>query len=249
VGLSREAVLWDPAKVDWNPEAFPSPPQKSNPVLSLEAEGRLSFSVGGDVVPTQSQIVSFFGIPVVQETKGTSYRDLYPMGWGFALEAGLTWELGPDHRVIPIKEVGPYLSAGFDSFRGKTASDQFGDSFSPGPLQETTILVGVFVGDHPKEGFFGEVRVGIGMVHYASVKATFSIPGTPSTSGELLAETFGVASELGAKIGFCTGKWDVSIGVDLRIHQGPDRGKDVSNAVKPDPPVFFGIDLGIAYRF
>jgi hypothetical protein len=215
------------------------------PFLTLGGEGRLSFFAGGDIVPSQTQLFVF--IPT--EIRGTSYKDVFQMGKGFRVEAALTWESPVKKESNLIMDWGPFLRAGYDSFEGSSRSDDFGNSFDPRSLRMTTAVVGFQIGGTYSSGFFGRFGVGLGIVHYDAVRATFSLSGGPSSSGELLAETLGVASELDFKFGYRIKGVEISLGLDFQFLAGPDRGRDVSSAVKPDPPMILGLTLGVAYRF
>jgi hypothetical protein len=215
------------------------------PFFSLNAEGRLSLPSSGEVVPSQIEFVFF--VPV--EIQGTSYEDLFSSGAGFCLEATLTW----DHpsRVNPslVWQSGGYLRISHDLFEGDAHSDDFGNFFSPRDWEITSALVGIRGGLRGQDGLFAEGRAGLGAVHYSAVKATFALGGGTPSTGEFLASTVHVASELGLKVGYRSERVEVSLGLNMEVQGGPHRGKDVSTVVKPDAIMLVSFTFGIGLRF
>src|SRR3989442_7624984 len=67
---------------------------------------------------------------------GLVYSDLFGVGVGGSLEGDLMTAFGGG------LEIGGYLSAGYDSFVGTSATDDFGNTIDPDDMRITTVFVG-----------------------------------------------------------------------------------------------------------
>jgi len=239
--LAAAAALQEPP----TPRNGPEGGSREGPIFSLTGEGRVSIPVDGEVVP--SRTTWFFFVPTT--IKGTRYDDLFSNGTGVCLEATLTYEHPSRTSESLIWHTGGYLKVSYDAFEGSSHSDEIGNFIDTRSWEITTAIIGFRGGIRGTGGLFAEGRVGVGPVYYGAVKATFDLEGGPPASGELLAPTVGVASELGLKLGYRSEKMEIAFGMNLEIQGGPHRGDDVSTVVKPDAILFLSFTLGIGLRF
>jgi hypothetical protein len=196
-------------------------------VSSLTLSVRESFPLGGDV-----------------ETSGTTgYDDIFNPGTGLSLEGDLMFCMDPYWRI------GGFLSFGWDRFPGKSDTDIYGDSLKPDAMQIYTILVGFKSHQEFGAGFFWEGSIGLGAAIYNDVNATFVISGVPHEGVELFQSSAAFAFDLGARFGYGTPSFAAMFGLGYRIQGGPDRGRDVTSYVDPEPLATLSIDLSVRIIF
>ena len=193
---------------------------------SIALVGRVSF-------PDDSDVTS----------DGVTWADLFDPGFGFSLEGDFLV------RVVHDGSVGGYVSVGWDSFSGVRNTDSFGDSAEPDVMNMMTILAGAKSMGWFDPLFFWEGRIGLGMVHYDTVKAGFVLGGTPFDNQEFFRASNRLAFELGGRIGFGTEHVTADLGMGFRVLGAPARGRDVTNLIDPDPLTTFMIELGLRIGF
>ena len=193
---------------------------------SLAVYGRVSFPSSTDVT-----------------VDGLWYSDFFNPGWGFSVEGDLL------SYVAPHWGVGPYLSAGWDRFDGQTIHFPLGDVVEADHMDLTTLLIGGKVYQRFSPMFAWDGHMGVGWVHYSSVKWSGVDFGVPFSNEELFRSTDTAVGEIGGRFIFGGPNFEVALCFGIRIMGGPNRGKDVNSNVDPDILTTFMIELGLTARF
>jgi hypothetical protein len=195
---------------------------------SLAIYGRVSFPSDTDVT-----------------VDGLWYSDFFDPGLGLSVEGDLlSW-------INPGWGVGGYLSVGWDRFNGQRINFINGDFAEPDHMDLTSVIIGAKVIQRFSPFFGWDGHLGIGAVHYSSVKWSgfdITIPG-PFTNEELFASTTTVVGEIAGRFIFGSPHVEGDFGFGVRIMGGPRRGRDVSSAIDPDILTTFMIELGLTVRF
>jgi len=194
--------------------------------LSLGVYGRLSF-------PGSSQVT----------IDNLWYSDFFDIGYGVSGELALM------SFVTPEWGVGGYLEVGWDEFNGQTLHFFNGDSVSVGNWDQVSVLVGGKFQQRLSPGVTWEGRLGIGMVHYDSVKWSGVDSGVPFANEELFKAINRAIVDLGFRIGFGTPRFQFDLGFGFRYMGAAARGADVTSAIDPDLFYTFTMDLGFNLKF
>jgi hypothetical protein len=167
------------------------------------------------------------------------YGDLFKTGLGLSVEASVLWPVGPKWHF------GPYLSVGWDSFDGKTSTDEVGDSLTPDTMDITTFLVGgrgiLQLGPQAQL----DLHMAFGAAHYGEVGGTFVSAGIPPDVIVFKSSTK-FAFDLGVRFNVVTGPVFFDGGIDLRSQGAPTNGDFDFNS---GPLVTFALEFGVGVRF
>lgn len=214
------------------------------PLYATQSEGfRIGLTVGA-----QARV----SLPFGQADEGTiivsgntifientiDYSDLFNVGYGFTLEADLMFrpdyppDLEPRYRPAAI---GGFVAFEWDTFGGSTARDRTGTEIRPEALHLPSVFVGVKGAGWVYEHFVGDLRFGLGGVHYPSLKAQFQ----PGGRGELFSESWEFAMEIRMHFGWKLGPVGLLFGMGGRLLTPPDPGAQ-SNL---DPGIFWTLDF------
>ncbi|HXX94086.1 MAG TPA: hypothetical protein VEN81_10655, partial [Planctomycetota bacterium] len=142
------AILAFAPAAAWAEDEFGSPetalPRELSSVEVLqERVGHLRFSLallGRASIPGDGRV----------SQASLAYSDLFNVGGGVGLEGALMMPVGGG------VELGGYLSGTYDSFGGKSATDDFGNTIDPDPLRVSTVILGGKVIGHYGMGWFWE---------------------------------------------------------------------------------------------
>lgn len=171
------------------------------------------------------------------------YSDFFDPGLGVSVEGDiLTF-------VTPHWGVGGYLSVGWDTFDGATIRFSSGDQATPEDMKLTSVFAGGKVMQRISPFVTWEGRMGLGIVHYSSVKWSGIDTGVPFSNEELFRTINRGAFELGARIGVGSRHIEADFGFGVRIMGGAARGKDVTTAIDPELLTTFMLELGVVVRF
>jgi hypothetical protein len=221
-------------------------PSFSVPLYQYQGEGfRVGVAFGG-----QARVSLPFGeadegdIFVVGNTvfiEGhLDYSELFDVGYGFALEADLMFrplrdpEIDP--RLQPV-DLGGYVALGWDWYGGDQTHDKTGTIVKPETLQLWTVFVGIKGAGIVQGNFTGDLRFGMGAVHYPTLKAQFQ----PGGRGELFSESLEFAMELRLRFGWKLGPLGLLFGMGGRLMAPPDNGRQ-SNL---DPGILWTFDFEV----
>jgi hypothetical protein len=195
---------------------------------SLAVYGRVSF-------PSDTEVT----------VDGLWYSDFFNPGLGVSIEGDLL------SYITPGWGVGGYVSVGWDRFDGRRVNFINGDFAEPSHMDLTTVLVGGKIVERLSPFFCWDGHLGIGAVHYSSVKWSgfdITIPG-PFSNEELFASTTTIVGEIGGRLGFGSPRVEADLGFGVRFMGGPHRGRDVTSAIDPAVLTTFMIELGVTFRF
>jgi hypothetical protein len=166
------------------------------------------------------------------------YSELFEPGYGFTLEADLMARprLDPDvdPRLQPLA-MGGFVALGWDRFGGETTRDETGTRVSPEALEVGTVFVGVKADGVVQGNFYGDLRFGMGAVHYPSLDARFE----PGGRGELFSESWEFAMEIRGHFGWRFGPLGLVFGMGGRLMAPPENGRE-SNL---DPGILWTLDF------
>jgi hypothetical protein len=229
-------------------------PENPRPVLHIGATGRGLFPVSSmardiNAVPNGSPF------PTGDLLAAFDWSDFFKVGVGGSLEFDVLWERSRAEGAPPVEDewvMGAYATIGFDVFQGSKASDPRGSSLDPENLEVFSFLLGPKLVRHFGDGFFIDGRLGMGVVHYASVDADMHLvpfgPGSPQDfRGEFLRATATFGMELGFRGGLRSGSTSFVLGAGVRILAAPDRGNNAE--ISASTLVALGIDLGVELGF
>lgn len=214
--------------------------------LGVEADARVSLPIG---VLGEDRIVTPGG--TLTNSDHLLYSGLFHPGLGVALEASLLF--GPDRprgaepRLSDNPSLGPYAAIHWDRFGGASEEDDLGTTIEPDAMEVTTIFGGV-KGEGVIQGpFYGSLRVGLGAVHYESVRARFSPAASPEFSGEMISDSWTAAMEMRLHFGWRAGPLGLSFGFGFRMMGGPQDGA----AMDFESGILFllDFDIGAELRF
>jgi hypothetical protein len=201
--------------------------------LTLGAQARASLPFGqadqGTIIVTGNTIF-------IEDT--LDYSDLFNPGYGFTLEADLMFkpwapsDLEPRFRPAAV---GGFVAFEWDSFGGSSTRDRTGTAIRPETLRLPSVFVGVKGAGSVYEHFFGDLRFGLGGVHYPSLKAQFQ----PGGEGELFAESWEFAMELRMHFGWKLGPVGLVFGMGGRLFTPPDPGRQSTL----DPGILWTLDF------
>lgn len=169
------------------------------------------------------------------------YSDFFSVGNG--IEADLM------SYVMPQWGVGAYLSAGWDRFQGQRLNFFNGDFADVGDMDLSTAIVGGKFQQRVGPFLSWEGRMGVGWMHYSSVKWSGVDAGTPFSGEELFKAIDRAVFELGFRLGFGDRRIEGDFGFGFRYMGAAARGKDVSNAIDPELFYTFMIELGLTVKF
>jgi hypothetical protein len=168
------------------------------------------------------------------------YSELFDPGYGFTLEADLMarpqWDPEIDPRMQPAA-MGGFVAFGWDWYGGDSTRDKTGTRVSPDTLKIGTIFVGMKGAGVVQGNFYGDLRFGLGAVHYPSLMARFE----PGGRGELFSESWEFAMELRMHFGWKFGPLGLVFGMGGRLMAPPDNGRQ-SNL---DPCIFWTLDFEV----
>jgi hypothetical protein len=168
-----------------------------------------------------------------------NYSDLFKNSLGVQVEGTLLWPLGPKERL------GPYLSVGWDSFDGKTFTDDVGDTITPDKMTMTTFLVGVRslfdLGQH----FSWDAHMGFGAAHSATVNGVVTLSGVPMDVQVFKSSTV-FAWDFGTRFGYQVGPVVLDAGIGVRVQGAPGNADLNFNS---GPIVEFELEFGVGVRF
>ncbi|HUR39224.1 MAG TPA: hypothetical protein VM222_07010 [Planctomycetota bacterium] len=225
--------------------------------VTLSLNGRLPFAMGSVRFGT-------FSGGATSQGQRVGYDDLFEsMGWGAGAElsfASSDWDprdvgradkdddrnRGP--RAVDRHASGFYISGQYDRFRGDTVP------VGAGTLKADRMSVeSAFVGYKDHEpwggGFFSEIRVGGGAIHYHAVNATLTTGGT-STSMQLFKGTWGVAAEVAARIGIHVNEGlTIFVGGQARAAEGPREGSGLPFSVSTNTFFTAAAEAGLEFGF
>lgn len=203
--------------------------------LTLGAQARVSLPFGeadeGTIIVSGNTIF-------IEDT--VDYSDLFNPGYGFTLEADLMFrpiappDLEPRYRPAAL---GGFVAFEWDFYGGSSTRDRAGTAIRPETLRLPSVFVGVKGSGLVYEHFFGDLRFGLGGVHYPSLKAQFQ----PGGEGELFAESWEFAMELRMHFGWKLGPVGLVFGMGGRLFTPPDPGRDSTL----DPGIFWTIDFEV----
>jgi hypothetical protein len=171
------------------------------------------------------------------------YSDFFSVGNGFGLEGEVM------SYVAPGWGIGGYLSGGWDRFNGDTLNFFNGDSLSVGDMDLTTVLVGAKFQQRVSRIVTWEGRMGLGWVHYSSVKWSGVDSGTPFSNEELFRSITRAVFEMGFRAGIGGRRAEFDLGLGFRYMGAAARGRDVTSAIDPDLFYTFMIELGLSLKF
>jgi len=239
--LLRAADDGDPLPRDLRWEVAQAETESFRLGLTLGAQGRASLPFGaadrGTIIAT--------GFNTITIVNHLDYSELFNPGWGFTLEADVM--LRPSNQppgALPSQQsptLGGYAAFGWDWYGGSHTQDNAGTEVRPDTLRTSTIFVGI-KGTGVVEGdFFGDLRFGLGAVHYDTLDATFRPRTGPEGRGELFADTWAFALEVRMHFGWHVGAVGVVFGLGGRLQAPPDRGADSSL----DPDAFYALDFDV----
>jgi hypothetical protein len=236
------------------------PPMEAKPPpspVTLSLSGRLPFPLGSTRFGT-------FGGGATSQGQRVAYDDLFEStGWGAGAElsfASSDWDprdVGradrdyDDHRgprAVDRHASGFYISGQYDRFRGDTVQ------IGAGTLKADRMSVeSAFVGykDHEPwgRGFFTEIRVGGGAIHYQPVNADFGIGGATSNV-QLFRGTWGVAAEVAARIGVqLSSGLTIFVGGQGRAAEGPREGTGLPFSVTTNTFFTGAAEAGLEFGF
>ncbi len=168
------------------------------------------------------------------------YSELFDVGYGFALEADLMARPRLDPAIDPRMQpaaMGGYVAFGWDWYPGDSTRDRTGTRVSPETLEIGTIFVGIKGAGVVQGNFTGDLRFGMGAVHYPTLEARFE----PGGRGELFSESWEFAMELRMHFGWRFGPLGLMFGMGGRLMAPPDNGRQ-SNL---DPGILWTIDFEV----
>jgi hypothetical protein len=195
-------------------------------VISVGVYGRMSF-------PGDSQVT----------IDNLLYSDFFDIGYGVSAEIAFT------SYVTPQWGVGGYLEIGWDQFNGQTLNFLNGDVLSVGNWDQTSVIVGGKFLQRLNPLVTWEGRLGIGWVHYDSVKWSGVDTGVPFSNEELFRAINRAIVDLGFRVGIGGPHFEVDLGFGFRYMGAAARGKDVTSAIDPDLFYTFTMDLGLNLKF
>lgn len=167
------------------------------------------------------------------------YGDLFKGGLGFSVEGTLLF------RVAPKWRLGPYLSIGWDSYDGKSDTDDLGDTLKPDAMDLTSVLVGAraILDLGPQAQL--DLHMGFGATHYGAVDGVFTTGGVPLDVVVFKSSTK-FAFDIGTRFNFLAGPAFFDVGIDIRSQGAPDNGDFLFDS---GTLVTFGIEFGAGIRF
>jgi hypothetical protein len=166
------------------------------------------------------------------------YDDLFKSGFGLGVEGSLLW-LRSDWYL------GGYLAIGWETYGGKSATDDIGDTLEADDLGVVTVMAGFKALRSLGSGFHGEANLGIGAVRYLETGGTLTLSGTPIDVDLFPASTV-FAFDVGVRVGYSVGRFTADLGLGVRLQGAPDTGDldlDVSS-----PSVGY-LELGVGITF
>jgi hypothetical protein len=203
--------------------------------LTLGAQARVSLPFGE---ADQGTIIISGNTVFIENT--IDYSELFNVGTGFTLEADLMFrplappEVAPRYRPT---DLGGFVAFEWDSYGGSSTRDQTGTTIRPDALRIPSVFVGVKGAGWVYEHFFGDLRFGLGAVHYPSLKADFA----PGGRGELFAESWEFAMEIRMHFGWKLGPLGLVFGMGGRLLTPPSPGSQSSL----DPGILFTLDFDV----
>jgi outer membrane autotransporter protein len=167
------------------------------------------------------------------------YSDLFKNSLGVQVEGTLLFPLGRKWHL------GPYLSVGWDSFDGKTFTDDVGDTITPDKMEMTTILVGVrFIHDLGQH-FSWDAHMGFGAAHSSTVDGVVTLSGVPMDA-RVFKSTTAFAWDLGTRFAYQAGPVVFDAGIGVRV-QGAPHNADLD--FNSSSIVEFEVEFGVGVRF
>jgi len=239
----------------------PPPPPPNRPeahVVAVEPPYPVTFSIYGRI-PFPLGAVRF-GVPGGATEQRIRYDDLFQEhGYGGGLELAFLkssteredveakdQEGHPPQPIPPVDRhaSGLYLAGQFDAFQGATVATAVGD-LKTDRMNTESMFIGYKDHEPWGRGFFTELRVGGGAMHYASLHATLGSRGL-----ELFRNTWGPAGEVAARVGLnLGGSLTIFIGGEGFAAQGPRPAKGL--LLTADTNTFFvaSAEAGLEFGF
>ncbi len=168
-----------------------------------------------------------------------SYSDLFKNSLGVMAEGTLLFPVGPKWKI------GPYLSLGWDSYDGKTFTDDIGDTLAPDKLDMTSFLVGVRSVYDLGQHFTLDGHMGLGAAHSSKVGGVATLSGVPMDVTVFKSST-AFAWDLGTRFAYQVGPVVFDAGFGVRI-QGAPKNADLD--FNSGPIVTFEIEFGVGVCF
>jgi len=174
----------------------------------------------------------------LDSTIPVGYQDLFGSGVGLSGEGSLLWRSGE-------WQLGGYVSIGWDTFPGKTDTDDFGDTLKADGMDIVTVLAGFKGVNDFGYGFQADLHVGMGAAMYSSVDGTLTLSGVPMQV-EVFKSSSAFVVDFGARFLYGVDRLLFDLGLDVRL-QGPPRNGDID--FDANGPVVATLELGIGLKF
>jgi hypothetical protein len=229
-----------------------SQPTDSGYLFSVAGFGRISWPFGA----LEDDEVYFIG-NVILIPDHLRYSDVFEAGWGYGLEASVMFArhgpTGPPHRGpgphSPGLNAGVYISLQADTYEGDNSSEGSA-SFEPDDLTMYAAYVGLKVSTHMGGGSYGDAHVGIGVVRYEAVDASYSLIGPGRQTDEFLEESQEFAFESRYRFSAKLGPVALFGGLGIRIMGSPEEADSVlGNGFDAHTFWTFDVDFGVQLGF
>lgn len=213
--------------------------------LAASAQARVTLPFGA-----ADQGDAFVSGNVIVIDNRVAYGDLLGIGLGATLEADLLFH-PPERPGQPPWQrqpsMGLYVAFEWDWYNGDSAHVEPATRIEPDRWQVASILGG-FKAEGVIEGsFYGDLRAGVGAVHYPALDADFIPTGATAGRGQLFADTWGFAMELRMHFGWRAGPAAFFFGFGTRLQTPPDRGRDVT--MDPGLMILLDFEVGVELGF
>lgn len=183
-----------------------------------------------------------------------SLRTIIPGGEAFT---GVRWKelisggLGANFQYSDLTRAnswiygGWYIGAGIDSFGGKTATEDGGDTFRTHRLNTASLEIGPRLRQN-FNGFHVDENIGVGGLFYMKQEIDDRTAGQSNL--EFIKSSASYMFDVGARLGAPIGKdVDLNIGFAYQVNGAPSRGKDFTGFKFKEQQNFvfsLGLDIG-----
>jgi hypothetical protein len=248
------------------PPAPPPPPPPPPPAEAKAPPSPFTFSINGRLpFPLGSVRFGTFSGGATAQGQRVPYDDLFEStGWGAGAEISYSmsdWDrrdVGTPHdkdadgnrgpSAVDRHSSGMYLSAQYDRFRGDSVAVG-GSTLNLDRMSVESLFLGYKDHEPWGRGWFTEMRVGGGAIHYHPVNADITTGGTTSNV-QLFKGTWGVAAEVAARVGVRLNEGlTIFAGGEGRAAEGPREGSGLPFAVSTNTFYTAAVEVGLEFGF
>lgn len=226
-----------------------APAERKGPEFGFNAALRGRWSLPFGAAHRDVAAIEGPGGAVVFLDQHASWNDLFHDGWGADLEVAVYFRedaQGGYGRGQSMR-YGAFLSYSSDHYEGDSESDDFGTKMDVEDLNLTTLLVGGKVEAMTGKQTFVDGRLGLGVVHYSSVEATFSGPLVPAFRTELFEDSYTFAFDVRGHGGIALGPLNLVAGFGFRWLWPPSEGTNID--LDSGGFMTFDLEVGVELGF